>query len=162
MNKLIEYCTRNSPPGFDLKQEYAVFIIGNSCSAVLAVFAFLINYINHRENLFGYVSNKRILIDGSVMTPFYKLINYCFSGFFFVALFMLGYVIYHYMYFRQGSMSIYLMKRLPSKAELNKRVWTVPLTAIIGTLAFALATVLFCYIIYFLATPKICLPIFKL
>ena len=85
MNKLIEYCKRNSPPGIDLKQEYAVFIIGNCCSAVLAVFAFLINYIKHRESLFAYVSTQRILIDGAVMTPFYKLINYCFSGFFFLS-----------------------------------------------------------------------------
>ena len=160
MNKLIEYCKRNSPPGIDLKQEYAVFIIGNCCSAVLAVFSFLINYIKHRESLFAYVSTQRILIDGAVMTPFYKLNNYCFSGFFFVALFMLGYVIYHYMYFRHGSMSIYLMKRLPSKTEFLKRVWTVPLTAIICTLAIAVATLLFCYIVYFFATPKICLPIF--
>ena len=158
MSKIIEFCKRNSPPGIDLKQEYAVFIIGNTCSVVISLFAFLLNYAHFRAELFTYVGTKRELIDGAIITPFYNLINFYFASFVFVALFMLGYVIYHYGYYRQDSMSIYLMKRLPKKSELHKRAWTVPCIAVLGTLVIAFATILFCYIIYFLATPKACLP----
>ena len=158
MIKLIEFCKRNSPPGIELKQEYAVFIIGNMLSAVINIFAFLINYSNFRSQLFSYIDKERVLIDGAVMMPFYKVINFNYSLYVFIALIMIAYAFYHYAYFRQGSMSIYLMKRLPKKSELHKRVWTVPCIAVLATIAIAIATTLLCYIIYFIATPKACLP----
>ena len=158
MSKLIEFCKRNSPPGIELKQEYTVFIIGNICSAIINIFAFLITYSRQRNELFAYVGDKRMLIDGAVMTPFNNIINFNYALFVFVALFMIVYAFYHYAYFRQGSMSIYLMKRLPDKTEIHKRAWTVPLLLVFGTVAIAIATIIVCYIIYFLATPKACLP----
>ncbi len=158
MSKLIESFKRNSPPGLSLKQEYAVFVIGNIVSAVVSIFAFLLNYIRCRAELFEYVGDKRLIIVGAIIPPFYNLIDIYFSGFIFVALVLLSYVIYHYSYYRQGSMSVYLMRRLPNKIEMHKRAWTVPLLASIGTIAIAIAVILFCYIIYFLATPKACLP----
>ena len=158
MSKLIEYFRRNSPPGLSLRQEYAVFVIGNAGSATISFFAFLLNYIRSRNELFEYVGDKRLIIDGAIISPFYALIDIYFSGFVVVALIMLSYVIYHYSYYRQGSMSVYLMKRLPNKIEMHKRAWTVPLLTSITTIAIAIAVILFCYIIYFLATPKMCLP----
>ena len=55
-------------------------------------------------------------------------------------------------------MSIYLMKRLPNKWELHRRAITVPCIAVLATIGVALTAILFYYIIYFLATPKVCLP----
>lgn len=153
-----DFFKRNSPPGIDLKQEYRVFLVGNICSLVVSFFAFIINYFKAREELFTYVGGDRVRLEGAIMTPFHNLINFYFAGFFFVICFMLGYVIYHYAYFRQESMSIYLMKRLPKKSELHKRVLTIPCLAVLATIAIALTAILFYFIIYFLATPKACLP----
>ena len=158
MSKMIEFLKRNAPPGIELKPEYGVFVIGNLCSAVVSVFAFLIQYATARSELFTYIGYERSLIEGARITPFHNLISIYFAGFIFVAVFMLGYAAYHYAYYRQGSMSIYLMKRLPNSNELHKRAWTVPCLAALATISVAIATIIFCFIIYFLATPKTCLP----
>ena len=158
MSKIIEFLEQNAPPGIELKQAYGVFIIGNVCSAVISVFAFLIQYARERSELFTYIGYERTLIEGAIITPFHNLISIYFAGFIFVAIFMLGYIAYHYAYYRQGSMSIYLMKRLPDSSELHRRAWTLPCLAFLATIALAIFTIIFCFIIYFLATPKACLP----
>ncbi len=155
---MIDFFKRNAPPGIDLKQEFRVFFIGNLCSVAVSFFAFLDRYLDERRQLFTYVNGVRQQIDGAIMVPFRSLINFCFTVFFFVACFMLGYIIYHYAYYRQGSMSLYLMKRLPKRSELHRRAFTVPCLAVLATFGIALAAILFYYIIYFLATPKACLP----
>ena len=124
-----EFIKRNSPPGIDLKQEWRVFLIGNIVSVCISFFAFIDKYIDARNQLFFYEIDKKMLIDGAIIAPFSSLFSVYFSGFFFVSCFMLGYVIYHYLYYRQDSMSIYLMKRLPNKRELHRRALTVPCLA---------------------------------
>ena len=120
-----EFLKRNAPPGIDLKQEWRVFLIGNIASVIVSFFAFLDKYFDARNQLFTYEIDKRILIEGATIAPFSSLFSVYFSGFFYVTCFMLGYIIYHYLYYRQGSMSIYLMKRLPNKRELHRRAITV-------------------------------------
>ena len=153
-----DFFKRNSPPGIELKQEWRVFLIGNIVSVCISFFAFIDKYRDARNQLFFYEIDKRMLIDGAIIAPFSSLFSVYFSGFFFVSCFMLGYVIYHYLYYRQDSMSIYLMKRLPNKRELHRRALTVPCLAVLATIGVALAAILFYFIIYILATPKACLP----
>lgn len=153
-----EFIKRNSPPGIDLKQEWRVFLIGNIVSVCISFFAFIDKYIDARNQLFVYEIDKKMLIEGAIIAPFSSLFSVYFSGFFLVACFLLGYVIHHYLYFRQDSMSIYLMKRLPDKRELHRRALTVPCLAVLATIGVALAAILFYFIIYILATPKACLP----
>ncbi|MBQ2735899.1 MAG: hypothetical protein IJF26_00520 [Clostridia bacterium] len=153
-----EFFKRNSPPGIDLKQEFRLFLICNIASVIVSFFAFLDKYINARNNLFFYEIDKKILIEGAIIAPFSSLLSVYFSVFFFVTCFMLGYIIPHYLYFRQDSMSIYLMKRLPNKRELHRRALTVPCLAALATIGVALSAILLYFIIYILATPKACLP----
>ena len=153
-----EFFKRNSPPGIDLRQEWRVFLIGNIASVFISFFAFIDKYLDARNQLFTYQIDKKILIEGEIIAPFSSLFSVYFSGFFFVACFMLGFIIYHYAYYRQDSMSIYLMKRLPDKRELHRRALTVPGLAVLATIGVAIAAILFYFIIYILATPKACLP----
>ena len=153
-----EFFKRNSPPGIDLGQEWRVFLIGNIASVIVSLFAFLAKYIDARDQLFVYEIDRKILKEGAIIAPFSSLFSIYFLGFVLVALFLLGYVIYHYSYFRQESMSIYLMKRLPDKRELHKRALTVPVLAVLATICVALAAVLLYFVIYLLATPRACLP----
>ena len=155
---MIEFLKRNAPPGIDLMQEIGVFVIGNICSVAVSFFAFLISYLEAREALFTYISGERVRLEGAVIVPFRNLFSAYFLGFVIVSAVMLCFIIYHYAYFRQGSMSIYLMKRLPGKSELHRLALTVPCLAALATLAVAFAAIALYFIIYILATPKECLP----
>ncbi len=153
-----EFLRHNSPPGMDLAQEWRIFLIGNISSVAVSFFAFLDQYIDARNRLFTVVGEKKMLIDGALIVPFHHLFSIYFSGFFLTMCMLLGYIVYHYAYFRQGSMSIYLMKRLPQKSELHRRALTLPCLAVLATIGVAIAAILLYFIIYFLATQKACLP----
>ena len=148
-----EFIQRNSPPGIRLKEEYHVFLIGNITAVGISFFGFLVTYLRAREALFTYQDGRWVLIDGAAIAPFPMMVI-----FYFVALLMLGFILYHYSYYRQGSMSIYLMKRLPNRWELHRRALTLPCLAVLAVLAVAAATMLICFLIYLIATPKVCLP----
>lgn len=153
-----DFFKRNSPPGMDLKPEWCVFLIGNIFSLLISFCDFMNRYTDARNQLFTYVIDRRELIEGAVIVPFRNLLGPLFSGFFFVICFMLGCVIYRYSYYRQDSMSIYLMKRLSDRKELHRRALILPALAILATLAAALVAVLLYFMIYLLATPRACLP----
>ena len=159
MSKVRKFLERNAPPGMELKQEWCVFLIGNIGSMILGFIGFMGQYTNARRQLFAYDEfGKKELIEGAVIPPFQNLLGGYLAGFFWVACFLLGYIVYHYIYYRQGSMSIYLMKRLPHKGEIHRRALTLPALGVIATVTAALATILLFYIIYILATPVACLP----
>ena len=155
---MTEFLKRNSPPGIELKQEYHVWLIGNISAVLVSLFAFLNKYTDARNQLFTYATGTRERIEGAIITPFYNLFSIYFSGFIIISVVTLCFTIYHYAYFRQGSMSIYLMKRLPKKGELHRRAITIPCLSVLATLVIALLTIAFFFLIYILATPKACLP----
>lgn len=155
---MIEFLERNAPPGVDLKQEYQVWLIGNVAAVIISFLAFLDRYIGARSRLFTYATGTRERIEGAIITPFYDLFSIYFAGFLIVSAVMLCFIVYHYTYYRQGSMSIYLMKRLPRKSEFHKRAITVPCLAVLATFAVAAVAIVFYFLIYILATPKDCLP----
>ena len=64
---------------------------------------------------------------------------------------------YHYAYHRQGSKSIYLMRRLPSKLELHRRCLTLPIAGILIALLTAFLLLLIYYAVYMNVTPAECL-----
>ena len=79
----------------DLTQEWRIFLIGNIASVIVSFFAFLNKYMDARRELFFYEADKKTLIEGAIIAPFSSLFSIYFSGFFFVACFLLGYIIYH-------------------------------------------------------------------
>lgn len=156
---MIDFFKRYAPPGLDLKPELRVFITGNIVSAVLSMFSFFRKYPDARDELFKYHSDgTKELIQGAVIAPFSTFITGVPLYFSLAAIFMLAFIIYHYLYYRQGSMSIYLMKRLPRRFELHKRAISLPLMMSLATVAVSLAMIFIYFVIYFIATPKICLP----
>lgn len=153
-----EFLKRNSPPGIDLKQLWYVFLFGNLCSILISFAGFLSNYIQARRQLFCDNYGHPVLITDATIKPFYGLLDDFFLLFYIVAFVLLGFIIYYYSYFRQGSMSIYLMKRLPDKRDIHRRALTIPCLAGLATIVVAITTVALYYVIYLLATPKACLP----
>lgn len=144
------------PPGMEYKPELKFYITGLVCAGLFS-FSFLIRYIDARYALYNHEGYKSVLIDGVKIADFRELLGIALAGFAFVAVCMLGFIVYHYLYYRQGSKSIYLMKRLPDKFELHKRAIALPLLAILGCLVAALILMLLYFALYMLATPKQCL-----
>lgn len=152
-----KFLIRHAPPGIPLRQEIYCFLIGHLCAFLLSL-GFLANYLEARRMLFDHVNGKRLLIEGAVITDFPQLLRFTALGYFAVVCFMLGLILNHYIYYRQGSMSIYLMKRLPRPGERHLRALTLPLLAILLTVLVALILRFLYFTIYLLATPVECLP----
>lgn len=152
-----KFLLRNTPPGIESGREIRTFAIGALLAAVYSCI-FLGRYREAYQDLFYYVGDVRYYVEGAQMAPFVELAAPALVGFVVLALMMLCFVPYHYAYFRQGSRSVYLMKRLPQKGEYSRRIWTVPLLAALIALLLAVL-VGGVYLTYYLSkTPQQCLP----
>ncbi len=149
---------RYAPMGFPLMQELKIFAWSFGIS-ILYSFGFLLRYLDAREELFEFtLAGKKVLIAGAIMPEMSSLIGNAFYGFFLIPLLAITGIIYHYLFHKQGSKSIYLMKRLPNPWEFPKRCLTFPLLAILLSIIAALILYLLYYCIYLCFTPKACLP----
>lgn len=139
----INLFTRNSPPGINIKQEAGIFIAGLVCATIYS-FSFFISYIVARE----------MLAEGEKLAMFGTLLGSSLNGFIMLAICMPGFIVIHYLYFRQGSKSIYLMKRLPVRTELYRRIFMLPVLAVFTSLAAAFAIKMIYFAVYMVFTPS--------
>lgn len=149
----------HTPPGMPMKGEYGFFITG-WCAALLYTLLFVLRYVNARADLYGCdpATGRRVLLAGAVITDFSELFDGAWTGFFLLAVCMVGFAVWHYAYFRLGTQSIYLMRRLPDPWELHRRCLTLPCLCIAVCLVSAGLCLWFSYLIYVCFTPDICLP----
>lgn len=148
---LKKYMPVGRDPSAYLKAGVAAWI----AASVYELGFFLINYVNELANV------RRMLKIRPVMKipAFYGLIENGFRLFPLVWLVMALEVISAYGYHRMGSMSIYLMRRLPDRWELHRRCWTLPVLITLGSLASMGLIALVCYGIYRGFTPAEWLPV---
>ena len=156
--KKIEFdISKMTPPGIDAKGQFSLFTACNILS-ILYSFSFIFKYCMEYDNLFSNDGLTRTLREGVMIKDFHVILGTSNVGFYLSAVFMLFYVIYYYSAYRNGSMSIYLMKRLPNPYELHLRAWTLPIiTAVFCLVIGFLMTVLY-FGLYLIATPSKCLP----
>ena len=158
--KKIEW-SRYTPPGRDNSQFLvcAWLWLGG---AVLWSMRFLGNYIGAWDQLYehtgGMVSQTKVLVPGRVIEPFFEIAEDCFNLFPVFWLFLLLEVVACYFSFRTGTMSIYLMRRLPDRWDLHRRCWGKPLILSLFGLGILAATVGLYFLIYVLFTPAGYLP----
>ncbi|KPU45624.1 hypothetical protein OXPF_08570 [Oxobacter pfennigii] len=147
---------RYVPPGANVRQELKWFAWGGAVS-LLYSFGFLIRYLNDYSSLFLWDGSLRVLDISATMPDFIEVLGSSLIGFLILELCMSAVIIYHYAYHYQGSKSIYLMKRLPSRFELHRRCVTLPVLAVTASLCAALMLLLIYFAIYMAFTPKACL-----
>lgn len=149
------------PPGVNAQQELH-WICGGWALSLLYSLGFVTGYSQERNNLYMTVTTsagrQRVLRSGAVMPDFADLLGTHLYGFLLVALCVLAVVVYHYLYHRQGSKSIYLMRRLPDGMELHRRCWTLPVLGALASILLAFVLLMIYYAVYILVTPKSCLP----
>ncbi len=153
-----ERCERMIPPGAAVGAEMLLLRVGILLSFVFSL-SFFIRYAASHKKLFYVENGIRLLKDNAVMPEFAELREDIFTGFLIVALCQLILIGYHYACFSMGgSKSIYLMRRLPSRWELMRRVLSFPLIVIGICLLSATLLNLLYYLFYYLCTPEICRP----
>lgn len=151
--------SRFFPPGMNTNFERQ-FVVGLwVCSLIFSLTIFMGNYFNARSNLFAYYggNNTSVMRPDAEMQPFGALAERTMIGFTALILCMVGFAIYHYMYHKQGSKSIYLMRRLPDKGELHRRCLTVPIAVSLLAAVTVVILVIIYIAVYIFATPKGCI-----
>lgn len=145
-----------APPGIGTDKELKCFIGGLMGAWALSL-RFFKNYAEASALLYYDPGTKRVVTEGAVMTDFTVVLGDSLICFKVLCVFFLCVVAWHYLYYRLDGKSIYLMKRLPNRWEIHKRAWTLPMLAVLATLAAAFVMLLFYYEIYMIATPKQCI-----
>lgn len=144
------------PPGIDPRKELK-WMFGGWMLSFFYSMGLVLRYEQEYRWLFTTIDKRRVLQQGVLMPDFADLLGSHLYGFLIVALCMLAVVIYHYVYHRQGSRSIYLMRRLPDSMELHRRCWALPVLCALASILLAFVMLLIYYAIYMLATPDACL-----
>lgn len=144
------------PPGLDARQELRWMLAGWALSFMYSL-GCVIHMVQERDELYRVADGGRVLRSDAVMPDFAGLLGSHLHGFLLVAVCMLAVVAYHYLYHRQGSKSIYTMRRLPDGMELHRRCWTLPVLMALASLLAAFALLMIYYAIYMFVTPDACL-----
>ncbi len=158
LRSLAPKCERYAPPGYDWKGEFKWLII-----ALILAFCWTAGYIfrltTFLEQLYivDYMGIRK-LKSGAEMIPFIYLPVNSFKGFTVFAVLMIVAALLRYMYFFQGSRSIYTMRRLPKRSETWKRCILTPLMWVFICAVTAFIVLAIDFAIYIVATPKACLP----
>ena len=157
-----EKLEKYAPPGIDFANQLKFCLIGLSAAFGWSV-SYLAKYLTARANLYEYSMVGQGLREGAVITDFGQLVHEgldSFDGFLVFYIVMLGLLVYHYLYYYQGSKSIYLMRRLPDRWEMHRRSVTLPFMAIMVGSLTELALWMLYYGIYLVCTPPQCLPFY--
>lgn len=144
------------PLGIRWQSERSILAACLAVSALISL-VFPSRFAEQYANLYITADASRILRAGARMEDFSVLMRGALLGFLVTALLMVFLAAYHYRWHFQGSKSIYLMRRLPSKYELARRCLAVPVLGIL--LAALTAFLLAClyYAVYIRLTPPQCL-----
>lgn len=166
--KIANFVSHRVPPGFDWEKELSWMRVALICAVVFGSFLFLIRLGVNISNLYeqkwepaangGYVSAGIVLKEDAVMREVSVLLAQTRVGFALIGVLLVMMVVSHYRYYRQGSMSIYLMKRLPNGREYHRRNFSFVLILAAVSLAVMVVMSLTHYGMYLLFTPKGCLP----
>lgn len=114
-------------------------------------------FMDRYYDLYEITKTTRILRPGAQMESFASLMSGVLLGFLIMALTMIPLAVYHYRYHFQGSKSIYLMRRLPSKYDLVRRCLTVPVLGVLLAAVSAFLLICLYYLMYISITPESCL-----
>lgn len=149
--------THFAPPGTDIRRTVQVFLIALA-AAVLLSGSFLTRYRRAYNALFHWIGQDKVLVPDALMQDFNILLGNCFWAFPLLMLCLLALVVWNYLSYRQGSMSIYLMRRLPDRSLLHHQCWTLPLLGMAICILVCLGLLYIYHLIYLNCTPVQCLP----
>ena len=105
-----------------------------------------------------YPSGKRILKEGFIAKPLNVCLHGCLSPLVIIIAACIVIAVIHYAYFRRGSMSIYVMKRVRSPLEIHVRCLALPIMLLAAALIVSAVMILIFISYYYAHIPTQCLP----
>lgn len=145
------------PPGMDGTKEQGFYMLGIIASLTYSLGYFGLYWDAYRR-LFQKVGNVKVIRPERAMEPFWDLVGKHLIGYLIVALCLFVAVWMRYAYYRQGSRSDYLMRRLPDAQMYHRTCWVRPLVRMGLCGLVALVTLLVYFLVYVGMTPDVCLP----
>lgn len=155
---------RHLPPGWDWETLRTWLLWGHTLS-LLSLFEFVSRYVRSLDSLYAYNqllngTMVKELIPGRLVQPFWELMlgRPLWGAWIYLVLMVLQ-AYRHYHYHTEGSMSVYLMRRLPDRWEYHRRCWAVPVLSAIAELLIFGAAIFLCWLLWRFATPAGHLPL---
>ena len=150
---------RMVPPGVDYKKEMRYFLEGLVLVSISSMIWFSFRFQSFLGDLYRIKSalGNEVLDENALMPDFKVVLGNCLLGFAVLILGAAAMVGYHYLYYFQGSRSIYLMRRLPGRWEYLKRCAALPGLAVLICFATAFLLLLLYFGYYMIGTPSRCL-----
>ena len=158
MSEKIKRLEKYAPLGIGVGSQVAWYIVG-AVAATLHSMWFLVEYLQARNELYVGTASGLQLIEGAVIKDFVSLAQPVFLSFYIVAIVTFLTAIFFYFYHYDGSNMMYLMKRLPDKRELYRRVLTLPIAGVVVLMLWMIILKALYYAIYIMCTPIQCLPL---
>ena len=147
-----------TPPGAKVSRYLIWYFVCLGLAVFITFFAWR-NVSNAYFDILGYdmATDTWFLNTQAVMEDFAPLVMPCFMGFWGVAILCVVGIFVNRGALRRDSMSVYLLKRLPTKGEYLRRTAALPLIGLLLTLAVAVILVFLYYFIYMKTVPEECL-----
>lgn len=143
---------RFAPPGMELKgcKDFSsIALVGN-------VLFSAVSFLTGTFNLWQALPPRETWPHPTTVVtwPFTEALGISMEGFWIFAISMVAFVVMNYLYFFDGSKSVYTMRRIKNPWELHLRCWTLPLcSAAVLLLCRVVLTVVY-FLIFMLVTPK--------
>ena len=148
---------RYLPPGMSFKAQGMTLLTGLIVSFGYSLRFFWDYYEQYQVLRFhekGYTTARIFTTNSNADIGIFKtILGPALNGFYMLALVMLLFSLWNWMYFYQESRSIYLMKRIRRK-ELFIRIWTLPVLTSLAVLGLAGIIFLIYRGIYYGLTPE--------
>ena len=159
MKEKAKWLEKYAPLGMDVHTELIGYIVSVIVATLLSMIAFFVRYLAARSELYESYAGKIVLIEGAIIKDFASLTKGVFILIVIICVTTLLRAGYYYMYHYQGSIMMYLMKRLPDKWELHRRCLTLPIAGAVIMAVWSLVLRMIYFAIYMLCTPSQCLPL---
>ena len=158
MSEKMKWLEKYAPLGIGVEKQVTAYIIG-VIVATLHSMLFLVRYLEARSELYATNINGMVLIEGAVIYDFGALTDTVFWTFYIVEIVTMLCSVFFYFYHYDGSKMMYLMKRLPDKKELYRRVFTLPIAGTVILVVWMGILRMLYFTIYVICTPSQCLPL---
>lgn len=150
--------SRRVPPGLSASWERRLFGWALSAASLCSLLTFCARYWHARQGLYMQTPTGNVLLPHALIADLPILLHRVLIPVWLLMLLMPILVALHYLHYRRGSMSIYLMRRLPNRKLLHQQCWTLPLLGLLLCICAVLLLLALFTLIYLYATPAQCLP----
>lgn len=152
MKRMIE---AYAPVGTDAKKSVKLWKIAIGWTTAIVLLSYVASLFSMRSNLYSYSYKVggNVILEGVLMPEFFMVIGRILAIYLVPALLAAVLVVQNYRYHRTGSMSVYLMKRLPNPWEYHRRCLTIPLVELVLTGVVVAVILLLFWGLYWLVVP---------